>query len=350
MSKKISVIVPVYNVDENYLEKCIESVLGQDYGNVELLLIDDGSTNGAPAVCDRYAGLDERVVCLHQENAGVSVARNNGLDHATGDYVVFVDGDDYLSDGALTAIMQYEDGKDLDILFFGYCTNYTNREINRVMTDPDMSVFKAEDLSLAILQGDKRLGMVEVGAPWGKLIKRSIIEDNAVRYTKGLKKGQDTVFTLHLLVHCSKISYAPVAGYHYRMSTSSISHRFNENIVDIMEKTLGAYEKYVKDAGKGEVFKNAVDRKYYKVILGEYCDLYFMNRRNPKPARELVQEMKALIGREPYRTALKNVDASKLHGLERLEVSLLKKGCFTLLRLEKQLLNLAKWILIRNYD
>ncbi len=350
MSKKISVIVPVYNVDEGYLEKCIESVLGQDYSDVELLLIDDGSTNGAPAICDRFAKEDERVISLHQENAGVSVARNNGLDHATGDYIVFVDGDDYLSDGAFTDIMKHADKEEYDILFFGYCTNYTNREINRVMTEPDMSVFKADDLSLAILQGDARLGMVEVGAPWGKLIRRSVIEDNGVRYTKGLKKGQDTVFTLHLLIHCDKIGYAPVAGYHYRMSTSSISHRFNENIVEIMEKTLGAYEQYVKDAGRDEVFKSAVDRKYYKVILGEYCDLYFMNKRNPKSAGVLNREMKALTEREPYRTALGNVDTKRLHGLERIEVSLLKGGCFSLLRIEKKLLNLAKWILIRNYD
>lgn len=354
MKKTVSVIVPVYNINEQYLQECIESILSQDYEDIQLLLINDGSVNGAPGVCESFASKDSRVVYLSQENQGVSVARNNGLDHATGDYVLFVDGDDFLSAGIVkTLVDRMEEsetkGKRLDILFYGYCTSYTNREMIRVIDNPDPALFTASTLQLAILHGNPRLGPLEVGAPWGKLIRRSVIEDNHVRYTKGLKKGQDTVFTLGLLENCKNISYESVAGYHYRISSASISHRFNENIVEIMEKTLKAYGDFVEKNKKGQEFEIALANKHYRVLIGEYMDLYYVNHNNPKTSKELQKEYMQLLEREPYSQAIDKVDSKSLGLLDKFEYSCVKKRRLQLLWMEKKLLAFARGLIVKNY-
>lgn len=355
MGKIVSVIVPVYNTNEDYLKQCIDSILNQDYKDVQLLLINDGSSNNAPAVCEGAAADDDRVVYLSQSNQGVSVARNNGLDHAQGDYVLFVDGDDFLSDGAighLVNVMEKSEqaGRSLDILFYGYCTSYTNREMIRVLNNPDQSLFTARTLQLAILHGNPRLGPLEVGAPWGKLIRRSVIEEAGVRYTPGLKKGQDTVFTLHLLEHCNEISYESIPGYHYRISTTSISHRFNEEIIEIMEKTLKAYGDFVEGCKKDESFKEALANKHYRVLIGEYMDLYFVNNKNPKSAKALRKEYAELISKPMYSKAVARVNSSSLSMLDRFELICVRKRLLSLLWFEKKLLAFARGLIVKNYS
>lgn len=354
MEKTVSVIVPVYNTDEKYLEECIKSILSQSFGKLQLLLINDGSKNGAPDVCKAWSERDDRVVFLNQDNQGVSVARNNGLSHATGDYVLFVDADDFLSEGIVATLVERmveseKANRALDILFYGYCTSYTNREMVRVIENPDAELFTARTLQLAILHGNPRLGPLEVGAPWGKLIRRSVIEDNHVRYTPGLRKGQDTVFTLGLLEHCSNISYESVAGYHYRISSASISHRFNEEIIGIMEKTLKAYGDFVENNNKGEDFETALANKHYRVLIGEYMDLYFVNKKNPKTRGQLQEEYRELLSREPYSSAIGQVDSKSLGLLDRFEYSCVKNKWLGLLWTEKQLLAFARGIIVKNY-
>ena len=101
----ISVIVPIYKV-EAYLDKCIESILGQTYGNLEIILVDDGSADGSGQLCDRYAAQDSRIQVIHKCNSGLSSARNAGLDTARGQWVLFVDGDDYLTNGAVSKLLE----------------------------------------------------------------------------------------------------------------------------------------------------------------------------------------------------------------------------------------------------
>lgn len=349
---QISVIVPFYNVNPEYLKVCVGSVLLQKNCDWELLLIDDGSTNGAADVCRSFTEKDDRIIYCYQDNQGVSAARNNGLDRARGQYILFLDADDFFSEGLFEKIISRIGRDDLDILFFGYCTAYINREIVRVLDKDFNKIFSGENLSevlqLAVLKGDPRLGPVEVGTPWGKLIKRSVIEDNSVRYTRGLKKGQDTVFTLELLTHCEKIDYCQFCGYHYRMSESSVSHRFNPEIVPVMEKTLAAYEDFNMRHKKDGRFMMAAAVKYVRVLLGEYMDLYFAHPSNKKTRRVLYTELSELINKEKYKKAISmaNKDAGGLYAIELL---LLKVNWFSLLIMEKKLLMFIRRFLIRNH-
>ncbi len=305
----ISVIIPVYNTEPAYLSACIGSALSQTKRELEIIAVDDGSVNEAPSLLDEMAGKDSRLKVIHKENGGTSTARNAGLDAAGGEYILFLDSDDYLEKDCCERVCAAMEEKPVDILFFGYSTNYTNREIRRVLKDPDMTLFEREELELAILQGDRRLGSVEVGAPWGKLIRRSSVEEGRVRYTPGLVKGQDTIFNLNLIENCKSFAYLPVPGYHYRISEASVSHRYNPGIVDIMEKTCGAYRDFIDRYDKGERFRLALRKKYWRILTGEYCSLFFVHPDNPLPEKEREREFLKLTGREPYLSAIS--DAGK---------------------------------------
>lgn len=346
MNNLVSVIVPIYNIEPKYLHKCIKSILSQSYRDIELLLINDGSLDYVRSVCKEYEE-DNRVIYIEQENAGVSVARNNGLDHASGDFILFADGDDFLSEDAVKKAVTGM--KDYDLLFFGYYTTYTNRENYRVMEKPNPEFFKSERIQLAILQGDKELGMIEFGAPWGKLIRRSVIESNSLRYTKGLRKGQDTVFTLHLLEYCKKIGYEPFAGYHYRISTSSISHRYNPEIVEIMEKTLDAYSDFAKTYAKDERFKKAISNKCYKAFMNEYLDLFYLNKNNPDSIKNNRKHFEELMKKERYAKVIDMADKSKMSMIEKFEYDCIIKKHFGLLWTEKRLMMSLRSLLLKNY-
>ena len=305
---RVSVIVPVYNTKHEYLRACLQSLVTQDFEDFEVIVVNDGSTNGCEKVIPEFSGSNSNVVYINQDNRGTSVARNTGLSNAKGDYLVFVDADDFVSEHCLKTVYEAMSERQTDILFFGYATNYTNREMRRVLDDPDPALWDRDTLELAVLKGDERLGPVEVGAPWGKIIRSNIIKDNGLRYTPGLIKGQDTVFMLSLFEHCRSFSYLGYLGYHYRISDVSVSHRYNPKIVDIMEGTLSAYKEFVDRYDKGEEFAEAVRQKYYKVMLGEYLELFFLHKENGETEKERKEDFCKLLQREPYLTIIESAD------------------------------------------
>ncbi len=347
---KLSVIVPVYNTKKEYLRACMESLLfGQNITEYEVIAVNDGSTNGCEEILEEYACDNDKLVYINQENGGTSVARNTGILNAKGEYILFVDADDYVSPDMLKTVYEAMMQRNTDILFFGYATKYTNKEIKRVLGKPDSSLWNRDTLELAILKGNPALGPVEVGAPWGKLIKSSVIKENGLRYTEGLIKGQDTVFMLSVFEHCTSFSYLPYLGYHYRISGGSISRRYNPAIVEIMEKTLGAYSDFVEKYGKGDEFADAVRQKYCKVMLGEYLELNYLHKDNKKPLKDRENDFRSIIERDPYREVIGRTDQSKMGMIQKVYITLLKKRktgqLFALKKTEMRL----KDLIVRKY-
>ena len=351
---EISIIIPVYNADREYLKKSIESALAQSFKDIEVIAVNDGSTDGCEKVFEDFAS-DSRFKPLHKENGGTSTARNAGLDRACGRYVLFLDADDFLEPDCCERLIEAAgENEDKDIIFFGYATEYTNRQVRRVLEEGACSpgewqgLWQRDALELAILKGDRRLGAVEIGAPWGKLIRRSTIEKNGVRYTPGLIKGQDTVFILNLIEKCSAFKYLSYLGYHYRISDSSVSHRYNPRIVEIMEKTLGAYSDFVSSNGKGSEFESAVRGKYYRVLTGEYLDLNFVNRKNPAPEAERKREFARLLEKPEYSEGIKTSGGGEgIFG--KLIRSALLKGNIGAAFAVKRLENFAKRLVVKQY-
>ena len=129
--KMISIVIPIYNV-EKHLEKCLDSVLNQTYKNIELILADDGSTDRSGEICDRYAAKDSRIKIIHKANGGVCSARNAAFKYVTGDYITFIDSDDYIDSNTYSEIMEYMNEKNADACFFGWTREYESGKTSPV--------------------------------------------------------------------------------------------------------------------------------------------------------------------------------------------------------------------------
>ena len=214
----ISVIIPVYNVEE-YLRECIDSVLCQTYGNFEIILVDDGSTDSSGEICDEYVEKDERVTVIHQKNGGLSAARNAGFAEANGDYVYFLDSDDYISENAFETLLETAQRDSSDIVFFDAISfadtddftvkqNYIRK--NKYQTDCGINVF-----SKMTENNDFH------SAVYLMLFKKSFVDNNNLFFVPGILH-EDMIYTYQSLCLASVVSQCTDALYHRRYRQNSI--------------------------------------------------------------------------------------------------------------------------------
>jgi len=214
----ISIIVPVYNV-EKYLQRCVDSILVQSFGDYELILIDDGSTDASGSMCDAYAARDNRVRVYHDNNQGVSAARNHGIDVATGEWIAFIDSDDYILPDYLQSMYHNTEKFDCDLVMTGIKRLYEDNASKVIIREWQEGVYNVDELDklydLKILQYQK--------GPVIKLFKRSIINDYALRFNDKVRSGEDALFVYSYLAHVQSISVAPGANYVYYKRGGSLT-------------------------------------------------------------------------------------------------------------------------------
>ena len=212
MNGKITVIVPVYNVAA-YLPQCIESVLSQDYKNLEVILIDDGSTDESGMICDRYARQDSRVHTIHQKNGGAAAAKNTGLRSATGEYLSFVDSDDFLEPGAYGYMEGLLRETGADIVQCAFRDVYRNRTENRIMK-PGRKVVGTVDYLTFFTEGDWSCSLL-----WDKLYKRVVFDGI---FFEEDHKIDDEYFTYQGIMNARKVVCDDRIVYNYRKRASSV--------------------------------------------------------------------------------------------------------------------------------
>ena len=212
----ISVIVPVYNV-ERYIRQCVESILEQTYADLEIILVDDGSTDGSGSICDEYKLKDDRVVVIHKCNGGLSDARNAGLDIARGEYIGFVDSDDYIEPDMYEVLYKNCERYAADLATARFVKFNTQGEDRKNFTE-NIEVFSREEMLRLFIVGDRRYEITM--SVWDRLYKRELISD--LRFPVG-KCYEDIVFSTKV-IEKSKINvYIDRALYHYRLREDSIS-------------------------------------------------------------------------------------------------------------------------------
>lgn len=225
----VSIIVPVYNA-QRFLRKCVESILAQTYRNIQLILVDDGSTDGSGALCDEFAAMDRRVTVIHQKNAGVSAARNAGLDAARGEYVGFVDADDTIAPDtyrrALEAI------GDCDMAMWDAVTVWPDGR-----REPDTISLLETDCVLEKKDWSPELLRYMAGAVWRCLYRRELLE--GVRFPLGIKLSEDRLFNLQAMGKAQKLAYFKDGLYYRAVTEGSACHRYHG---DKFEKSLLAME------------------------------------------------------------------------------------------------------------
>ena len=223
----ISIIVPVYNV-EKYLDRCIESILAQSYTNFELLLIDDGSTDGSLRICKEYEELDTRIRTFHKKNGGLSDARNFGLDRMKGQYVTFIDSDDYVGSDYLKILFEMIEDGISDVTIVGVEDFYENKMTVDISQDDVRTVIKREDIFKEMVKFDKF-----TWSACAKLFKRELFERN--RFPVGALY-EDLRIIPYMLCGCNVISCSSYKQYYYYINrVGSITRSISENSIKMWE-------------------------------------------------------------------------------------------------------------------
>lgn len=239
---KFSVVIPIYNVAEEYLRKCLDSVAAQTYRQMEVLLVVDGATDGSEEVCYEYAGKDSRFVVFERPNSGAGAARNFAVEHACGDYIFFVDSDDYWLDAKLAekAAGLLADSY-ADILSFGYVEFYKGEDCPRGPVPGGVSRIQVEGKpaagALACLLCTARSNFSSSIVT--KCVKMSLVRENGIRFLEGVN-GEDAHYTAQLLIYAKSYDRLNECSYAVRRHTASTS-RTAENsrrVADSMEKVL----------------------------------------------------------------------------------------------------------------
>lgn len=262
----ISVIIPVYNT-KNYLNKCIDSVLRQTYKNIEIIIIDDGSTDGSAELCDMYAKKDKRIKVLHKENSGVSDARNHGLKIAKGKYIGFVDSDDYIEETMYEYLYNLikKNNADMSICNVFLVEGKSIREQNTNKGVEIKQLNKLQVLDEILL--DRNIQSYSCN----KLFKKELFKD--VKYPSG-KKYEDIQTIFYLLENCENVVISDLPQYYYVKRDESIVNKVSEKtILDYIEIIENRYE-YVKTKYK-ELYKNNI-YYYTKTLITAYKDAYYL--------------------------------------------------------------------------
>lgn len=217
----VSVIVPVYNV-EKYIHRCINSILQQTYKNLEVILIDDGSLDKCGMICDEYEKLDERVKVIHQENAGLSVARNTGLMNCNGEFITFVDSDDFISLDYIDVL--YSNMDNFDYVSCGFFRTDCEENVKSVFSPVEEIVLTGEDALFEYYSKAKRNVNINCVYVWGKLYRREVWK--GLYFPKGLI-FEDIYLMPYILLRCEKVKFIPYRGYYYRETPNSITNTSN---------------------------------------------------------------------------------------------------------------------------
>lgn len=248
--KKISIIIPVYNRG-NTIERCITSVINQSYDKIEIIIVNDGSTDNTLTICEKMKEKDKRIEIINIENQGVSVARNKGIEFATGDYIQFVDSDDYLETDILEEAIKAI--KDNDLLIYGYQT-VTEEEEYKMFKLED-NIWKNNEIYKQVLNNINNGVIME--AVWNKLYKKVFMDK--IRFEKNMVNGEDLLFNIQYYKKCKKIKAMNKIGYNYCVKNKERKYRENqiENHIEVVE-TLEEY------------FKEGIERQQYIDILSDF--------------------------------------------------------------------------------
>ena len=278
MEPKVSIIVPVYKVEE-YLSQCVDSILNQTYKNIELILVDDGSPDNCPKICDEYASSDDRVIVIHKENGGLSDARNTGIKKATGKYLMFVDSDDWIELDTCKVAVETAEKEKADLVFWSYMREFIDESKPKFFFWDDNSVFEGEEAKNNLHRRICGLYKSELSHPdyayaldtaWGKLYLSDHIKNNNIRFIDTKIIGtEDALFNLYALAYVNKAVYLKQAFSHYRKdNTASLTSNNKPRLYLQWNRLIHLMYKYIKERKLDETYYVALHNRIALNIVG----------------------------------------------------------------------------------
>lgn len=291
---KVSFVIPVYKV-EQYLDRCVKSIVGQTYRNIEVILVDDGSPDSCPSLCDKYAVEDSRIKAVHKENGGLSDARNYGTKYATGDYLIYVDSDDFwMHNDDLEKLVQIAiENPSVDFINFNCSYYYSDRDSYSLWTLYDEQLSKPKEKNEAVKLLTSTSSMVMSACM--KMMKRKFVIDHKLTFIKG-QLSEDIPWFINLLDYCKKCMFVNLNVYAYRQGVSgSITNNIGLKNIDSL---INIVETELRNINKRSFNKEAKDcimsflAYEYSIILGY---LQFLDERIAKGRYEYLKQYQYLL-------------------------------------------------------
>lgn len=316
MDSLISIIVPVYNT-ENYLEKCLYSLVNQTYKNIEIIIIDDESPDNSMNIIQKFVLADNRVKVISQKNQGVSRARNTGMNNANGDYIMFIDSDDWIEIDTCEKAINASEKYNADVVFWSYIKEFSNSQKDNYLFDKTEIIWSEKNINqlsrrMVGLVGDELANPQSIDnlvTAWGKLYKKSVIGD--VRFTDTKIIGtEDALFNIEVFLGINSAVYIPDLLYHYRKDNeSSLTHNYKKKLVSRW-KEMYSRIKVLLD-------RNNMSREYYDALKNKICfgliGLGINLAEDKKMSfKEKKKEIYNILSMKHYQIALKDLDFSYL--------------------------------------
>lgn len=295
-----SIIVPIYKKEENQVRKCIDSLINQQYRNIEIVLVDDGNEFKLSKICDEYRKNDKRIKVVHQENKGVSNARNSGIRVSNGDYIIFVDADDWIDNQCCKVINDILIKENYEIIAWAYTKEFYNNN-QKINFYRKTLLFDEEKNKLEFDKYNMKL----IGFSTMKAYSKELITNNY--FNENLTNGEDVEFNFRIFKNAHKILYLNYNWYHYRIQKNSAVRRYNPNIIEYYDKTLLEIKKNIN--------KNLQQEKNFYYSFLAICFLmiclnYIFNNKNRYIKNR--KKLKNLLNRKQYKDMIKNIKMIKL--------------------------------------
>ena len=271
---KVSIVVHVYNVPESALRKCLESTINQTMKEVEVLVIDDGSTDHSGLICDEYAASDNRIRVIHKANGGLSAARNTGYEMARGEWITFLDSDDWIDPATCEKTYNLGIENDVDIVIFGTVQefeHYTNPfkyhfENGRVFRGEECKQLQCEILNFT----------GNIATAWAKLIRKSVLDKNQIEHNAGLRQGSEGIeFNVRLFEKIESAVFTDEIFYHYIFNPNSISAKHDEKNHYFVIRCFEEIKNEISVSNNREALENRFYKRFAYVIVATAISGFF---------------------------------------------------------------------------
>lgn len=309
---KLSIIIPVYKIKEIYLRQCIECCINQTYRNIEIILVDDGSPDNCGAICDEYAAIDNRILVIHKENRGVSSARNIGIERSTGDYITFLDSDDWIEADTCEKIVNAVGQKNIDLIIFLLVKEYAGEKIFSKNLYEDKSFF--DETNLNLLRRDvleKSLDKNVLRMTFCKAIRADVLKEHKVYFDEKIPLCEDVVFWFEAFQHIHNAIYLNSYLYHYRQVENSATDQFRPNAEHEHEVMLNKLSKLIEYSENPEIYQTGFNLEVFYSMQRCITQLYF-HPNNPEKYLTRVRACHINFANEPYSSSIKEIDTNLL--------------------------------------
>lgn len=337
--KKISIIVPVYNVPEFFLRKCIESCIGQTYHNIEVILVDDGSTDNSGTICDEYALNDTRICVIHKKNEGLVSARNAGLDSINGEWHTYVDGDDWIDKEMCEELSEYlETNTNIDIIFWK-CLQELNGQ-----TIKGKCEWKCTDQQ-RIYKGDECIELSRnvliyksgIATAYCKLINTEFARNFNIKHNDNLKQGMEgTEFSLRAFYNSSNVLYLNKYYYHYLFNPVSISKSINEKNTQYIINCCKVIRSDIEEFKRKDEFLHAFYQRVSYAILAFAMNTYFHPNNKEGLIKRCGKFSKIINSVEELRDSIKYTSLEGMDKGRKVAILVIRFKLYLLLQLISQ--------------